>query len=280
MATRDFSCKGEKFGLLKDLIATTLFAENVRLQCSSSGIAVRELDTAHICVVDYSLQTSAFLEYKCDEPQVFAFSQPTVKKLIDGIDDNSPYEFYHEAKRDRLTLKTKFAGDQEEKMEFKMIDFDEERLPDPPADDGAIVQLPSELWSKCITKLKAHDDAVNISITPETITLTIHGDSSSADLIFRARNDSTKRVETTDKKKSISDAIIINTRENVEAHVSLKYLLEFCKSKILNKTVTLYFPFNHTCIRQKYILQDDRQNEIGTIAFYVAQKTKSDEENK
>lgn len=85
-----FEAKLEKAGLLKKIIdAISNLVQEVNFDCSTSGIALQAMDSAHVSLVALILRADGFEHFRCDRHMSLGINLTSLTKILKcaGNDD-------------------------------------------------------------------------------------------------------------------------------------------------------------------------------------------------
>jgi len=126
-----FEAKVES-SVLKDLVTVLMsISDEVKLDCNDAGITVRAVDVAHVAMVDLTLRTESFVEYKTDSKGTsFALD---LTKFNEILKLTSPKDIVHITHKDgagRLTVRFKNLRRYMALLEDTSIAFRDVKIPE------------------------------------------------------------------------------------------------------------------------------------------------------
>jgi len=244
-----FEVTFEKGTLLKQIVdAIAELTTNVRFQCTEDGIAIREMDNAHVAIVLLFLSAKAFdKNYKCERSLIIGVDLSTLKKAIKNV-----------GKDDVVKLSAMDDGDTID-VSIRQLEIDADNYDIPVSDYDAVTTIASSDFKGVIQDLSQWgDDNVTITAKKKGLFFINEGDSVSAEVVIKHDG------------KSSSSAII---KQEVSLKVAIPKLSDFVMATVLSKEVVLSMSPNLPLLVQ-YALPD----KYGLLQYHLAPKIENDED--
>lgn len=244
---------------IKDLITDANF------DCSTTGVSLQAMDSAHVSLVALHLRAEGFNHYRADRNISLGISLASMSKILKCAGND-----------DLITLK---AEDSAESMTFmfetpkhtrvshfalKLMDIDSEHLGIPDTEYQCVVQMPAAEFQRIVREVQVIGDTVNITASKEGVKFQVVGDMGTGSIVCK----STPSVDD-------ADAVVVKCEEEVSLTFALRYLNFFAKATPLSNTVILRMSPEVPLVTEYKI--HEGKNEIGHIRFYLAPKIEDEE---
>lgn len=258
----------KRAGTLKKIVeAIKDMVTDANIDCSSSGMAVQAMDSAHVGLVILFLPSEGFEKYKCTKGLNIGVNFDTIWKAIKGTDNDDSvmlhtkegsdvieFMFYNAEKRSRKS-----------RRRIKLLDIETDILGVPPEMERAFqITMNSSEYQTICRNLTEVSNVVTISASSGVIYFRGQGDSGDGEEMLEADADTEIIIE-----KEISRQF---------AH---RYLCLTAKGAPLATAVTIGVG-DETPLSVTYNIEEDKKdtsnrNSIGTLTFYVAPQIDPDD---
>jgi proliferating cell nuclear antigen len=259
-----FEATLEQGGLLKKVMeAVKELVNDANFDCSSNGIALQAMDTAHVSLVHLLLRSEAFDHFRCDRTLSLGVNMANLNKVLKCASNEDSITLRADDEGDSVTLV--FESKEKERyceFEIKLIEIQADQLGIPETEYQALIQMPANEFKRICTDLMTIGDTVTISATKEGVKFSVSGDIGNGSITVRQN-------ASADNK---DDSTMIELNEPVTLTFALKYLKIFCQSASLSNTVQLSLSKESPLLVQ-YKFQDN-----GHIRYYLAPKIDEEEE--
>jgi len=254
--------------LKKIMTATKDLVSEANFDCSSTGIALQAMDSAHVSLVTLFLRKEGFEHYRADRAIPLGINLGSMAKILQCAGND-----------DIITLKAEDSGDNVVFMfespkqtrishfSLKLMDIDSEHLGIPDTQYQCIVKMPSAEFKRIVSEVSIIGDTVTISATKEGVTFSVNGDLGTGSIICK-QNPAVDDAE---------EATVIKLEEDVSLTFALSYLSQFAKATSLCGSVTLSMAAEVPLVVEYKISDDD--TEMGHIRYYLAPKIEEDDDD-
>jgi len=254
--------------LKKIMTATKDLVSEANFDCSSTGIALQAMDSAHVSLVTLFLRKEGFEHYRADRAIPLGINLGSMAKILQCAGND-----------DIITLKAEDSGDNVVFMfespkqtrishfSLKLMDIDSEHLGIPDTQYQCIVKMPSTEFKRIVSEVSIIGDTVTISATKEGVTFSVNGDLGTGSIICKQNPAVDDDV----------DATVIKLEEDVSLTFALSYLSQFAKATSLCGSVTLSMAAEVPLVVEYKISDDD--TEMGHIRYYLAPKIEEDDDD-
>lgn len=241
---------------VKDLVS------DANWDCSSNGISLQAMDSAHVSLVALLLRADGFEEFRCDRNISLGFNMASMTKILKCAANDDVITIHAEDNSD--TVGFKFESPKNDKVaeyEMKLMDIDSEHLGIPDSSYEAVVKMSSSEFQRICRDLSTLGDSVQLNVTKEGIKFSTSGDSGSGNVTLKPNTNVDEE----------NDQVVIEMQEKVALTFALRYLNFFTKATPLSKTVTL-------SMSKDAPLVVEYRMDVGYIRYYLAPKIDEDEE--
>lgn len=245
---------------IKDLITDANF------DCSTTGISLQAMDSAHVSLVALHLRAEGFNHYRADRNISLGISLASMSKILKCAGND-----------DLITLK---AEDSAESMTFmfetpkrvshfalKLMDIDSEHLGIPDTEYQCVVQMPAAEFQRIVREVQVIGDTVNITASKEGVKFQVAGDMGTGSIVCKS----------TLAADDPEEAVVVKCEEEVSLTFALRYLNFFAKATPLSSTVILRMSPEVPLVTEYKISDDKNKTDLGHIRFYLAPKIEDEE---
>ena len=209
------------FDTLKDLL------EDVSLEFDHDGIRLVSPDSTHIAMIHLKMDSSNFEDFVCPQPVSVGVNITRLHKLIKSVSNSDTITLFVD--RSDSTSLGLFVENSERRTNtnFKigMMDIPPNNIELPPIAFDSCISLPSSDLQKIIRDMSSIAERVEITNTPDRLTLACKGDFCSQETVLEESNKFTSNMHT--------DTTII------QGVFTLSYLAIFCKCSALCPSVEI-----------------------------------------
>lgn len=261
-----FEATLEQGQLLKRIMeAVKELVNDANFDCSSNGIALQAMDTAHVSLVHLLLRSEAFDHFRCDRTLSLGVNMTNLNKILKCASNDDSITLRANDEGDSVALV--FESKEKERyceFDLKLIEIEADQLGIPETEYQALIQMPATEFKRICNDLATIGDTVTISATKEGVKFSVSGDNIGTGSITVRQNASADDKDT---------ATMIELNEPVTLTFALKYLNIFCKSANLSNMVQL------SLSKESPLLVQYKFQENGHIRYYLAPKIDEDEDN-
>jgi proliferating cell nuclear antigen len=232
------------------LVAISTLIEEADFNATLDGIQLRSMDQAHVAMIDFEWQKTAFDEYTCPKPTKIRVNIATMLKLLKRVGGDEILEMLYDEKTRKLNLTLR--GRIMRKFTMPTVDPVQEEVPTPKITFNSKVKLTTSAFRDMIDDAQAVSDKyVELETTPEKLTAAATSELGSSALIELYKG---------------SDLLFeIEVKEPSKASFSLNYLSAITKAGAsASEIVTVEFS-SRMPIRLKFDVP--RQ---GQLLYYLA----------
>lgn len=260
-----FEAKLVQGSLLKKILeAIKDLVNDANFDCTSNGMALQAMDTAHVSLVHLLLREGAFDHFRCDRPLSLGVNMGSLSKILKCADSKDSITLKADDNGDSLSFVFEAPeNDRYSEFEMKLIEIEADQLGIPETEYSAVVRMPSVEFKRICSDLSVIGDTVTIAATKAGVKFSSSGEVGNGSILVR------QNAAADDEKT----ATMIELKENVTLTFALKYLNTFSKSNPLSDTVTL------SLSKESPLLVEYKINDNGHIRYYLAPKIDEDEEN-
>lgn len=239
---------------IKDLLNEAIF------HCSSSGINIKSMDSAHICMVCLNMKSEGFDKYRCDKNVSMGINLLNLSKIIKCANNNDVISIKYKDDADVVSFVFDSLSGDVSNYEINLIDIDSEHVEMPDVKYPCTVKMPALKFQKICRDLSIIGDTVTITCTKEGIKFSTGGD-----LV-------TGNIELSHNADKENDSVIVDTGRTVCLTFSLQYLNFFSKATPISDRVVLSFSEDLLLI-VKYKIP-----YFGHLCYYLASKLKENDD--
>lgn len=218
-------------GLLKKLMDSIkdLIIE-ATLDCTGTGVYLQAMDSSHVALVSFALNSNAFEHYRCDRNISLGINMSSMSKILKCSLNDDKVMLKAQDKTDTLTFN--FESVKKEKVsefEMKLMNLEIEHLGIPDTEYFCVIKMPSAEFSKICRDLSLLGDSVTIKCTKNGVNFITSGD----------LGDGRIKLKQSSNYENEDEAIIVEMRQPVSLAFSLRYLIYFTKAAPLSNQVSL-----------------------------------------
>ncbi|PRP88344.1 hypothetical protein PROFUN_03258 [Planoprotostelium fungivorum] len=239
---------------IKDLVNVANF------DCSSTGISLQAMDSAHVALVSLLLRHDGdgFEHFRADRTLALGIDLGSMTKILKCASNDDVVTIKSDDDADTITFI--FENKKQDKVsdfELKLMSIEAEVLGIPETEYGAVVQMPSSEFQRITRDLRVLGDTVLISATKEGVNFSVNGELGNGNILIKPSSgaDSKDEEETT-----------VEINEPVTLTFALKYLNYFTKATALSETVRL------SMSKDVPLVVEYRIEDMGHVRYYLAPK--------
>ena len=147
--------------------------------------------------------------------------------------------------------------------DLKLLDIDADQLGIPDAEYEATVEMSSAEFLRITKDLSNLGESVTLAVNKDSIMFSVEGDLGSGSVLL-------KQTAAVDQPED--EQLVINMEQPVSLVFSNKYLVQFAKSALLSKRVTLQLSYAAP------LLIEYKIEELGYLRFYLAAQVEEGQE--
>jgi proliferating cell nuclear antigen len=261
-----FQAKLKEASILKKVIdAVKDLVADVNFLCTSDGIQMQAMDSAHVCLICFTLLAEGFTEYECSEDFTLGLNMSTLSKILRCAENSDMLTL--SAKPDGDTIDITFEspnGLRQSTFELRRMDIDAEQIEIPETEYQCSLKMPCNQFQKLIrdlstisesTKIHMKSSVISFSVTTETsgnAKMTVHEDRTCK------REEEQTLIETDEPDREVTQMF------------ALRYLSYFAKTTGIADQVGMYMRDGMPL----YITYD--MGDVGSIGYYLAPKLVDD----
>jgi len=244
---------------VKDLVA------DVNLLCTTDGIQMQAMDSAHVCLICFTLLAEGFTEYECSEDFTLGLNITTLAKILRCAENTDTLAL--SAKPDGDTLDITFespSGQRQTTFELRRMDIDAEQIEIPETEYQCSLKMPCGQFQKIVRDLSTIGESVKIHTKSSVITFTVTTETTGNAKMTVHEDKTCKREQ---------EQTVIETDEpdrEVSQMFALRYLSYFAKTTGIADQVGIYMRDGMPL----YITYD--MGDVGSIGYYLAPKLVDD----
>jgi proliferating cell nuclear antigen len=240
---------------IKDLVTDGNF------ECTSTGITLQAMDSAHVSLVHLLLKSSGFENFKCNKNLTLGMNMLTLNKMMKCVGNDDSITIKSTGQGDVVTFHVKSSDDETaSEFEVKLVEIEADQLGIPETSYSSVIKMPSAKFKKIIGDMGSMGDTCTITAGKKGVTFSVKGEEISG-------STTVKQHASVDKA---DEAIVIETSEDLSLTFALKYLNIFCKSTTLASSVTLSLSTDSP------LMVEYKMKDLGHIRYYLAPKIDED----
>ena len=194
------------FESLKDLIT------DANMDCSSDGLHLQSMDTAHVALVVLTLKASGFDSYVCKKNTVLGINMISLNTVLKCVSNTDSVELKYKEKSDVLGLEfgSKDAG--VAKFNLKLLEIESEQLGIPESSYDAIVKMSSTKFKNICKNLSTMGEVCTITVTDGSVEFSTRGDTVDGSIILNQveEEEELEEVEEDDNDDANDDNMEVN----------------------------------------------------------------------
>lgn len=258
-----FEARLTQGSLLKKLVdAVKELCSEANWDVNAQGISMQAMDSSHVCLVTFVLNSDGFAHYRCDRPLTLGISMASMSKILKCAGNDDIITMRADDEGDILTLV--FESEKQDRVsdfQLRLMSIEAEQLGIPEQEFSAEAKIPSAEYQRIMRDLASIGDTVCVSATKEGIKFSTTGDIGTAN--------TTLRQNTTADRQADQTQIILH--DPVALTFSLRYLNNFSKATPLSNSVKVAL-CKDVPVVVEYPIAD-----MGYIKYYLAPKIDDEE---
>jgi proliferating cell nuclear antigen len=164
---------------IKELITDASF------DCSSTGISLQAMDSAHVSLVHLLLKADGFDKYRCDKNLSLGVNMLTVSKMLRSVSQEDSITIKAMEDADTVTFVIKGQHDSVSEFELKLVEIETDQLGIPESgffffltflEYSAVVKMPSAKFKKICSDITLMGDTCTISTSKKGVTFSAKGE--------------------------------------------------------------------------------------------------------
>jgi proliferating cell nuclear antigen len=165
---------------IKELITDASF------DCSSTGISLQAMDSAHVSLVHLLLKSDGFDKYRCDKNLSLGVNMLTVSKMLRSVSQEDSITIKAMEDADTVTFVIKGQHDSVSEFELKLVEIETDQLGIPESGNfwhfpifleySAVVKMPSAKFKKICSDMALMGDTCTISTSKKGVTFSAKGE--------------------------------------------------------------------------------------------------------
>ena len=244
---------------VKDLVS------DVNLLCTADGIQMQAMDSAHVCLVCFTLLAEGFAEYECSEDFTLGLNITTLSKILRCAENTDTLTLATTPESDTLDITFESPnGLRQSTFELRRMDIDAEQIEIPETEYQCSLKMPCSQFSKLIRDMSTIGEATKIHMKSSVISFSVITESAGNAKTTVHEDRTCKREE---------EQTLIETDEpdrEVTQMFALRYLSYFAKTTGIADQVGMYMRDGMPL----YVTYD--MGDIGSIGYYLAPKLVDD----
>lgn len=186
------------------------------------GIKMRAMDPSHVALLDFELLSSAFAEYKVEEPTTIGINLINMNKILGRA--NAEDEFILELDEEKNRLVLKFKGASTRSLSLPLIDISESELPEPKLQFTATADVVAEVIQDGLKDAELVGDTITIELNENGLTLTSESEKGTSELELVRGNNALLKLD---------------VKEPTQAKYNIDYLSRMTKAANTTDTITI-----------------------------------------
>jgi len=256
-----FEAHLQKAGLLKKVLESIKdLVTDANFDCSSEGISLQAMDSAHVSLVSMMMEADNFESFRCDKRIQLGVKIESMSKILKCAGNDDLMKMTAEDGTDVVNFT--FEGKSKTSdFELKLLQIESEVLQIPKTDYSVEISMPSSEFQRICKDLTVMGDTVVISATKEGVKFSASGDIGKGNILIK----SSESVDSEEGEKTT-----IKMDEPVELTFALRYLNFFTKATGLSDKVKLCLAKDVPLVVE-YSIQD-----LGYVRYFLAPKIEDD----
>jgi len=243
---------------LKDIVTEASW------DCTSAGLSLQAMDDSHVSLVQLTLRSDGFENYRCDRNLAMGIQMASFSKLLKCANNDDIITLKADDDGDMLEMLFEAPnGEKESHYEMKLMDLDCEQLGIPDQEYSCTIKLPSGEFAKICRDLSQIGECIVITCTKDGVQFSAKGDLGSGTVKLNQKLDVEKE----------EDQVSVEISEPVQLTFAVKYLNLFTKATSLSGSVCLSMS-NDVPLVVEYKVED-----MGHIKYFLAPKIDDEEDN-
>lgn len=250
-----------------------IFTENINISFESERLYIQSMDTAHVILFEIILLRKWFSKYEVSTPVTLGLNATTLYQILNTREKSQKIHIQYTTADDKLSVHfnsdAKVKGEYEKLFELPLVDIESDMLGIPEIENNVEIKMESSNFAKLINELQAFGDSIKIQCDVEKMILISENDDNSKKMQINIATDDL-------------DSFSMNENSTIDLSFSLKYLHNICKYNKISKYIGLNLNENLP-MKIIYLLEDELEGEdeenntLSNISFYLAPKIKDDE---
>jgi len=238
---------------------------DANFDCSSSGITLQAMDSAHVSLVALFLRADGFHHYRCDRNISLGISLSALSKILKCAGNDDIITLKAEDNGETVTFM--FESPKQTRVShfaLKLMEIDSEHLGIPETDYQCVVQMPAAEFQRICREINIIGDTVKITASKEGVKFQVSGDHGTGSIVCK----SNPSVDDAD------EAVVVRCEDEVSLTFALRYLNFFAKATPLSGFVLLKMSPEVPLVTEYKIGEN---GSLGYIRFYLAPKIDDEE---
>jgi len=263
---RMFEARLLQGGILKKLMdSVSGLLTDANFDCSSSGISLQAMDSAHVSLVALMLKAEGFHHFRADRNISLGISLSALSKILKCAGAEDIVTLKAEDNGENVTFV--FESPKQTRVShfaLKLMDIDSEHLGIPETDYQCVVQMPSAEFQRICREITIIGDTVKITASKEGVKFQVTGDQGTGSIVCKSNTS----VDDAD------EAVVVKCEDEVSLTFALRYLNFFAKATPLSGSVVLKMSPDVPLVTEYKIGEN---GDLGYIRFYLAPKIDDEE---
>jgi proliferating cell nuclear antigen len=238
---------------------------DANFDCSSSGISLQAMDSAHVSLVALFLRADGFHHFRADRNISLGINLAALAKILKCAGNEDIITLKAEDAAENVTFM--FESPKQTRVShfaLKLMDIDSEHLGIPETDYQCVVQMPATEFQRICREINIIGDTVKITASKEGVKFQVVGDHGTGSIVCK----NNPSVDDPD------DAVVVKCEDEVSLTFALRYLNFFAKATPLSGSVLLKMSPEVPLVTEYKI---GANGELGYIRFYLAPKIDDEE---
>lgn len=219
------------------------------IYCTSAGIEMHTMDTAHVSLIFLQLERDGFESYRCDRDVTMGINFRNMATILKGAsNDDSVVMTYNEAKSDEVTFKFE-RPDKTAKYTMFLLNLEGECMTIPDTQYNCSVTMPAREYAQVCRDLAATGENITIACKEDCISFGTTSDYGSARIKFKTNDEV---------------GVVMEAGEALSLSFASQYLVHFAKAAPLSPSVTMQISADLP-LSVEYTIPN-----IGLIRYYLA----------
>jgi len=254
-----FEARLAKAGIFKKLLdAIKDLVTDANFDCTTNGISLQAMDSAHVSLVALLLRRDGFEQYRCDRNLSLGIRLESLTNILKCANNDDVLTIKADDNGDNVTF-TFESKNMVSDFELKLMDIETEHLGIPDTEYKAVVKMPSPQFQRIIKNLTVMGDTVIISTSKSGVKFSVTGEEKGNIIVKQGTEDESGEPTTVDLK------------EDVSLTFALRYLNFFTKATALSTHVTLSLSTEVPLVVE-YQIED-----LGYVRYFLAPKIEDEQ---
>jgi proliferating cell nuclear antigen len=252
--------------ILKKLMdSITGLLTDANFDCSSSGITLQAMDSAHVSLVALFLRADGFHHYRCDRNISLGINLGSLSKILKCAGSEDIITLKAEDSAENVTFM--FESPKQTRVShfaLKLMDIDSEHLGIPETEYQCVVQMPGPEFQRICREIAIIGDTVKITASKEGVKFQVIGDQGTGSIVCK----SNPSVD------DATEAVVVKCEDEVSLTFALRYLNFFAKATPLSGSVILKMSPDVPLVTEYKVGEN---GALGYVRFYLAPKIDEEE---